>query len=73
MKLEKGLGELKKYLPYGYAELFATQFKCSISKVYKVAAGKLVDYRMLKAMQEIAMENFSLEQQINKTNKKIAN
>lgn len=73
MRLERGLGELKKYLPHGYAGLFATQFNCSVSKVYKVASGSLIDYRMLKAMQEMAMENLAIEQQINKTNKKIAN
>lgn len=73
MKLERGLGELRQYLPHGYAQLFADRFNCSISKVYKVASGCLADYRMLKAMQQMAMENLALEQQINKTNKKIAN
>ena len=72
MKLEKGLGELKKYLPRGYAELFAKQYNCSVSKVYKVVSGSLVDYRLLKALKDLAMENLSVEQQITKTNKKIA-
>ena len=72
MKLEKGLGELKKYLPHGYADLFAKQHKCSTSKVYKVVSGRLVDFRLLNALKELAMENLSVEQQITKTNKKIA-
>ena len=71
MKLEKGLGELKKYLPHGYAKLFAEQYKCSISKVYKVVSGGLVDFRLLKAMKDTALENLAIEQQITKTNKKI--
>ncbi|MDL2312427.1 hypothetical protein LJC68_06080 [Bacteroidales bacterium OttesenSCG-928-B11] len=72
MRLEKGLGELKNYLPYGYAQLFADRFKCSVSKAYKVANGKLTDFRMLKAMKEEAMANLEIESQILKTNKKIA-
>ncbi|MDL2308875.1 hypothetical protein LJC68_07185 [Bacteroidales bacterium OttesenSCG-928-B11] len=65
------MGTLKKYLPHGYAEIFATKYNCSVSKVYKVANGRLNDFRMLEAMRQMAMENLEIERQIEKTNKKI--
>lgn len=67
----KGLGSLKKYLPHGYAELFAQKHDCSVSKVYKVANGRLTDFRMLEALRQTAMENLEIERQIEKANKKI--
>lgn len=71
MTPQKGLGDLKYYLPHGYATQFASRYHCSTSKVYKVVSGKLVDYRLLKALKETALENYSVTQDIIKTNKKI--
>jgi len=69
--ITRGLGELSQYLPYGYANLFAQRFGCSSSKIYKVASGKLVDYRILYALKEEAEANFKITQQIKTTNLKL--
>jgi len=66
-----GLGELKNYLPHGYAKTFAAKFGCSDSKIYKVVSGKLKDYRILKAMQEEASANLKTTHQIKSTNLKL--
>jgi len=63
------LGELKKYLPKGYGRLFAQQYGCSISKVYKVANGQLKDVRMIETMKNMAQKNYELFCDIEKFNK----
>jgi len=67
----KGLGELKDYLPHGYAKTFAGRFGCSTSKIYKVVCGKLMDYRILKALKEEAEANLKVTRQITNTNLKL--
>jgi len=66
-----GLGDLSAYLSYGYAKTFAARFGCSSSKIYKVVRGELMDFRILKALQEEAEANLKITQQINNTNKKL--
>jgi len=69
--IERGLGHLSAYLPHGYAKRFGEHFGCSSSKIYKVVSGKLMDYRILKALKEEAESNLRLAQQIKNTNKKL--
>ena len=67
----KGLGELKKYLPRGYGEVLVQKYGCSKSKIYKVVAGKLTDYKILQSMKEMAEENIEIVKQIERTNRKL--
>jgi hypothetical protein len=69
--IERGLGALREYLSHGYAETFAERFGCTASKIYKVANGKLMDYRVLAALKEEAEANLKITKQINNLNKKI--
>jgi hypothetical protein len=71
MAIERGLGALKEYLPRGYTVAFGKRYGCSRSKIYKVAHGELVDYRILKALKEEAEANLKISQQITNTNKKL--
>lgn len=64
---QQGIGELRRFLPRGYAVGLAKQFGCSRRKVYMVAAGKLQDYRLLQAILEIAEANIAIEKKIQRT------
>ena len=68
---QRGLGTLRDYLPHGYAKTFSERFGCSTSKIYRVARGELMDYRILQALKNEAEENLSITRQINNTNKKL--
>jgi len=70
--IARGLGELRKYLPRGYATEYATLYGCSRSKIYKVAKGELKDYRILEALKEEAEANFKVAQQIKHINQKLS-
>jgi hypothetical protein len=65
------IGELRKFLPHGYANTLATKHGCSKSKVYKVASGRLRDYKILDSIIELAEPNISLTNHIKKINKRI--
>ena len=67
MRRKQGIGELREYLPRGYAVELAKQFGCSRRKVYMVAAGTLQDYRLLQAILDIAEKNISIEKKIQRT------
>jgi uncharacterized membrane protein len=68
---QRGLGTLTTYLPYGYGKSFSQRYGCSVSKIYKVVVGKLVDYRILEALKKEAEANLIITQQIDNKNKKI--
>lgn len=67
MRQKQGIGELRRYLPRGYAVELAKQFGCSRRKVYMVASGALQDYRLLQAILETAEKGIALEKKIQRT------
>lgn len=61
--------DLRRYLPHGYGQTVAAQFKCSVSKVYHVVTGQLTDYRILEALLDIIERNAALEKRLARRNK----
>ena len=61
--------ELRRYLPRGYGQELATQFQCSVSKIYHVVTGQLTDYRILEALLDIIERNAALEKRLARRNK----
>ena len=61
--------DLRRYLPHGYGQEVAEQFKCSVSKVYHVVCGQLTDYRILEALLDIIERNAALERRLERRSK----
>ena len=61
--------DLRRYLPHGYGQEVAEQFKCSVSKVYHVVCGQLTDYRILEALLDIIQRNAALERRLERRSK----
>ncbi len=61
--------EQRRYLPHGYGQAMAAQFKCSVSKVYHVVTGQLTDYRILEALLDIIEKNAALERRLERRNR----
>ena len=61
--------DLRRYLPHGYGQEVAEQFKCSVSKVYHVVTGQLTDYRILEALLDIIERNAALEKRLERRSK----
>ena len=61
--------DLRRYLPHGYGQEVAEQFKCSVSKVYHVVCGQLTDYRILEALLDIIERNAALERRLERRTK----
>jgi hypothetical protein len=60
--------ESRRYLPRGYGETIAKQFGCSVSKVYHVVTGRLVDYRIMEALLDLIEKNVSIERRLYRRN-----
>lgn len=61
--------ELRRYLPRGYGQVLADEFGCSVDKIYRVAAGRLTDYRVLEALLDIIEHNANLELKLERRNR----
>ena len=56
--------EQRRYLPSGYGKKLASQFNCSVSKVYHVTTGDLTDYNIMEAMLDIIQRNIAIERRM---------
>ena len=61
--------ELRRYLPRGYGQVLAAEFGCGVDKIYRVATGRLTDYRVLEALLDIIERNAALERRLERHNK----
>lgn len=71
MKSTINYQKLREELPSGYAPLMAQRFNCSLSKVWKVAAGERTDWRMLQALIELAKKTKGIKEQSKKKASKL--
>lgn len=69
--MNKGLGELKKYLPRHYRKEVAEKFNCSVHLVGMVARGVCTNWPILSHLIEIAKENKKLADDLERVNKTI--
>jgi len=60
--MQKGLGELKQFLPYNYRKQITDATGYSKSYVYKVATGRLTNYKMQDELLRMADENKRLQE-----------
>ena len=66
----KGISkELRRYLPRGYGQVLADEFGCGVEKIYRVATGRLTDYRVLEALLDIIERNAALERRLERRTK----
>ena len=56
--------EQRRYLPSGYGKRLASQFNCSVSKVYHVVTGALTDYIILDELLDIIQRNIAIERRL---------
>ena len=49
--------------------MLAAEFGCSVDKIYRVATGRLTDYRVLEALLDIIERNAALERRLERHNK----
>lgn len=71
VKTSVDFDKLREELPSGYAPLLSQKFNCSLSKVWKVAAGVRTDWRMLQALIELAKKTKGIKEQSKKEASKL--
>jgi hypothetical protein len=73
--MQKGLGELKQFLPHNYRQLaiahFAEKHKYHPNYVSSVASGKLTNWKMLDYLRTLAEENMKVSNKVIDSNKRI--
>jgi len=69
--MQKGLGELKQFLPYNYRKQIAEATGYSRGYVYMVATGRLTNWKMLDTLRQLAVKNMDVHNKVIIDNKKI--